>query len=58
MTVHEITLTVEDFRQADEIFSTGNMSKVVPVIGFDDTDAGVRADRQEGARALLGLGKS
>jgi len=35
VTVHEVTLNVEDFRQADEIFSTGNISKVVPVIGFD-----------------------
>ncbi len=35
VTVHEITLGVEDFREADEIFSTGNISKVVPVIGFD-----------------------
>ncbi|MCK0198244.1 branched-chain amino acid aminotransferase [Ancylobacter sp. 6x-1] len=34
--VHEVSLTVEDFRGADEIFSTGNISKVVPVIGFDD----------------------
>ncbi|WP_373236294.1 branched-chain amino acid aminotransferase [Cohaesibacter celericrescens] len=34
--VHEITLTLEDFRNADEIFSTGNISKVVPIIGFDD----------------------
>jgi branched-chain amino acid aminotransferase len=36
VTVHEATLTVDDFRAADEIFSTGNVSKVVPVIGFDD----------------------
>ncbi len=36
VTVHEISLTMEDFREADEIFSTGNISKVVPVIGFDD----------------------
>jgi branched-chain amino acid aminotransferase len=35
VTVHEITLTVDDFREAEEIFSTGNISKVVPVIGFD-----------------------
>lgn len=35
--VHETTLSIEDFRQADEIFSTGNMSKVVPIIGFDDS---------------------
>jgi len=36
VTVHETTLTIDDFRQADEIFSTGNMSKVVPVNAFDD----------------------
>lgn len=34
--VHEMTLKVDDFREADEIFSTGNMSKVVPVIRFED----------------------
>jgi branched-chain amino acid aminotransferase len=34
--VHETTLSVEDFRQADEIFSTGNMSKVSPIVAFDD----------------------
>ena len=34
-TVHETTLTVDDFREAEEIFSTGNISKVVPVIGLD-----------------------
>lgn len=34
-TVEEKTLSVDDFRAADEIFSTGNLSKVVPVIGFD-----------------------
>ena len=36
VTVHETTLSVQDFREADEIFSTGNMSKVVPIIAFDD----------------------
>ncbi len=36
VTVHETTLSVQDFREADEIFSTGNLSKIVPVIGFDD----------------------
>jgi branched-chain amino acid aminotransferase len=36
VTVHEKSLTVADFREADEIFSSGNMSKVVPVIAFDD----------------------
>jgi branched-chain amino acid aminotransferase len=34
--VHETTLVMEDFRQADEIFSTGNMSKVMPVTAFDE----------------------
>jgi branched-chain amino acid aminotransferase len=32
----EKTLSVRDFREADEIFSTGNHSKVVPVTRFDD----------------------
>jgi branched-chain amino acid aminotransferase len=36
VSVHEISLTVADFREAEEIFSTGNISKVVPVIAFDD----------------------
>jgi len=35
VSVHEVTLSVEDFRNAEEIFSSGNISKVVPVIGFD-----------------------
>ncbi len=34
--VVETVLTVQDFREADEIFSTGNISKVMPVLGFDD----------------------
>ena len=34
--VVEKTLTVEDFLGADEIFSTGNHSKVVPVTRFED----------------------
>ena len=34
--VEERTLRVEDFRAADEIFSTGNLAKVLPVVGFDD----------------------
>lgn len=35
-TVHESTLTLSDFRTADEIFSTGNISKVMPLVAFDD----------------------
>lgn len=34
--VHETVLTFEDFRQADEVFMTGNMSKITPVTAFDD----------------------
>jgi branched-chain amino acid aminotransferase len=36
VSVHETTLTIEDFRGADEIFSTGNFAKVIPVTGFDE----------------------
>jgi branched-chain amino acid aminotransferase len=36
LTVVEKTLTYEDFGKADEIFSTGNYSKVVPVTRIDD----------------------
>ena len=32
------SLTVEDFMDADEIFSTGNHSKVVPVIRIEDRE--------------------
>jgi branched-chain amino acid aminotransferase len=34
--VHETTLTVADFMAADEMFSTGNYSKVVPVTGLEE----------------------
>lgn len=34
--VMETTLTFDDFRNADEVFLTGNMSKVTPVTAFDD----------------------
>ncbi|HVR65781.1 MAG TPA: aminotransferase class IV, partial [Verrucomicrobiae bacterium] len=36
VTVHETALTVQDFREADEIFNSGNISKVMPVVAFDD----------------------
>ena len=36
VTVVEKTLTYQDFEKADEIFSTGNYSKVVPVIRIGD----------------------
>lgn len=38
VTVHETALRVEDFREADEIFTTGNIGKVAPAIGFDDRE--------------------
>ena len=34
--VIEKTLKVDDFMHADEIFSTGNHSKVLPIIGLED----------------------
>jgi branched-chain amino acid aminotransferase len=34
--VSECSLTYADFLSADEIFSTGNFSKVMPVTGIDD----------------------
>lgn len=36
ITVHEQVLSYEDFESADEVFLTGNMSKLTPVIAFDD----------------------
>ncbi len=36
VTVHETVLTLDDFRNADEVFLSGNMSKVTPVSAFDD----------------------
>ena len=36
VTVVESALTVEDFRNAEEIFTTGNHSKVLPVSRFED----------------------
>ncbi len=35
--VHESVLTYGDFDDADEVFLTGNMSKITPVSAFDDT---------------------
>jgi len=36
VTVHETVLTPDDFRAADEVFLTGNLSKITPVTAFDD----------------------
>lgn len=37
MNVHETVLSFDDFHAADEVFLSGNMMKVTPVKGFDDT---------------------
>lgn len=37
MKVHECVLTFDDFRKADEVFLSGNLAKVTPVIEFDGT---------------------
>lgn len=34
--VHETVLTFDDFRNADEVFLSGNMSKITPVTAFED----------------------
>ena len=34
--VHEAVLTFDDFRDADEVFLSGNLTKVTPVTAFDD----------------------
>ncbi|MBD3663966.1 branched-chain amino acid aminotransferase [Sulfitobacter aestuariivivens] len=41
MKVHEAVLTFEDFHAADEVFMSGNMMKVTPISGFDETRYGV-----------------
>ena len=38
MKVHESVLTFRDFEHADEVFMSGNMSKVTPVTEFDGTN--------------------
>ncbi|WP_300068794.1 branched-chain amino acid aminotransferase [uncultured Ruegeria sp.] len=37
VTVQEAVLSFEDFHTADEVFMTGNMSKVTPVTALEDT---------------------
>ncbi|EPX86738.1 branched-chain amino acid aminotransferase [Salipiger mucosus] len=36
MEAHEAVLTFDDFREADEVFLSGNLHKVTPVTGFED----------------------
>ena len=37
-TVEECTLTFADFEAADEVFLTGNMTKVTPIVAFEDVE--------------------
>lgn len=37
VTVHEKVLSFDDFRAADEVFMTGNLNKITPVVEFDGT---------------------
>jgi branched-chain amino acid aminotransferase len=56
--VNEITLSVDDFREADEIFSSGNISKVVPVIGFDDRELPVGPIAKKARQLYMDWAKS
>lgn len=38
MVVHETVLTFRDFEDADEVFLTGNMSKITPVEAIEDNN--------------------
>lgn len=49
--VREAVLSFEDFHNADEVFLTGNMSKITPVSAFDGTNYNV-GPIAERARAL------
>ncbi len=53
--VQETILTVDDLRGADEIFSSGNYSKVSPVTRFEDRHLQPGSGRQAGAGTLLGV---
>lgn len=48
--VEERTLTVSDFHEADEIFSTGNYSKVAPVTHFEGRDLAIGPVTQKARR--------
>jgi branched-chain amino acid aminotransferase len=36
MVVHETVMSFDDFRAADEVFLSGNLTKVTPVSAFED----------------------
>ena len=45
-----------DFLDADEIFSTGNYSKVVPITRIEERELQPGPIQAQGAGALLGMG--
>jgi len=38
VSMHETVLSLDDVRGADEVFASGNIAKVTPVLRFDDRD--------------------
>ncbi|MGQ7848003.1 branched-chain amino acid aminotransferase [Granulosicoccus sp. 3-233] len=51
--VHESVLRIEDFHAADEVFLTGNLAKVTPVIAFDDTQYEIGPVTQQARSAYM-----
>jgi len=56
--VHEVTLTLDDFRQADEIFLTGNLAKVTPVDIFEQRDYGIGPVTRRAREAYMDWARS
>ncbi len=55
VSVVETTLSYSDVENADEIFSSGNYSKVMPVNRIDDRLIAARPALPQGARIVLGI---
>lgn len=51
--VHETVLRLEDFHAADEVFLTGNLAKVTPVIAFEDTQYEIGAVTRQARSAYM-----
>ena len=55
ITVHERAIPWQDFLEADEVFSTGNYAKVMPITRDRAPQSAARPHLPEGPRTLLGL---
>ena len=55
ITVNECAVTWQNMLDADEVFSTGNWAKVVPVTRLEDRDFQPGTTLSEGTGTLLGL---